>query len=257
MKRLLTRRRFNVALTALGAFAATLPLGAVRAGEAKTGNNPTVIELFTSEGCWSCPPAEARLAEIADRPDVLALAYHVDYWDYIGWEDPFATPEFTRRQRQYARHFDSRTVYTPQMVFQGVSHAPGSRYGEVEREMNDVANLERIRVDVAASGNGGMRVTLPSTPNAPDSQVLLALYDVVQTSDVLRGENAGKTLTHRNVVRRLIPLARWSGEARTIDAALPSDRTSERMGCAVLVQAEDSWRILGAGALELPTHTAS
>ena len=109
----LTRRRFA---TLLAAFGLATPYRTVAATEAKSGKSLTVIELFTSEGCWSCPPAEKKLAEIADDPDILALAYHVDYWDYIGWPDPFANPEYTRRQRRYAGYFQSRTVYTPHQV---------------------------------------------------------------------------------------------------------------------------------------------
>ncbi len=244
----LTRRRFA---TLLAAFGLATPYRTVAATEAKSGKSLTVIELFTSEGCWSCPPAEKKLAEIADDPDILALAYHVDYWDYIGWPDPFANPEYTRRQRRYAGYFQSRTVYTPQMVFQGSSHAPGSRPGEVENELRRVARLERIDIGLRHASDVAVEIILPEVANAPHSQVLLVVYDHTQTSEVLRGENAGKTLTHRNVVREMISVTDWQGRAETLTVELPHKRTSDRMGCAVLVQSTGTGRILGGSALDL------
>src|SRR6266436_6799791 len=112
------------------------------------GERPTVVELFTSEGCSSCPPADALLAELAGRPEVLALSFHVDYWDRLGWKDPFSSPAATARQHRYARLLGLATVYTPQIVVDGRWQAVGSERGDVERAL-DLARRNRDRVPVA------------------------------------------------------------------------------------------------------------
>jgi len=243
----LSRRTFGAGLMAAGTL---LPFAAARADRLKTGGDLKVIELFTSEGCWSCPPAEAKLAGIVDKPGVLALSYHVDYWDYIGWKDPYASPLFTDRQRQYARYLQSRTVYTPQMVFQGAFHAPGSRPGEMERELKRIDKMERISVSLEQVTDDMVEIKLPDHPGAPKAEVQLVMYEHELTTDVLRGENAGKTLTHRNVVRNLTAVGIWQGEADTMRMNVLAERMRPGNGCAVLVQAIDSGRILGAAALD-------
>lgn len=247
MKTPISRRAFGAGLAATGLI---LSAGPVRAETVKSGSNLKVIELFTSEGCWSCPPAEAKLKEVADDPGVLALAYHVDYWDYIGWEDPYADPAFTQRQRRYAQHLRSRTVYTPQMVFQGAFHAPGSRPGEMRRELGRIDQMERIAVGLARPRRRELVISLPAHENAPSATVLMVTYDRERTTDVLRGENAGKTLSHRNVVRSLEEIGTWRGEATELTVAVPEERARPDMGCAVLVQA-DNGRILGAAAVDI------
>lgn len=251
----ISRRAFAIGLAATGILLPRTPLTAGNAtGETviiKAGKDLKVIELFTSEGCWSCPPAEAKLKDVADDPGVLALAYHVDYWDYIGWKDPYADPLFTLRQRRYAEHLKARTVYTPQMVFQGAFHAPGSRPGEMERELRRIDKLERIDVGLNYAPSGEITLNLPAYEHAPESSIYMVTYDREKTSDVLRGENAGKTLTHRNVVRSLTQLGRWQGEATTLSVSVP-DSIGPESGCAFLIQANLSGRILGAAAIDMP-----
>ena len=244
---LISRRTFGVGLAATGL---AVPFGSARADSVKSGSDLKVIELFTSEGCWSCPPAEAKLKTVADDPSVLALAYHVDYWDYIGWKDPYADPAFTQRQRTYALHLRSRTVYTPQMVFQGAFHAPGSRPGEMMRELARINQMERVNIGLTRPQRRELVVSLPAHENASHAAVLLVTYDRELTTDVLKGENAGKTLTHRNVVRTLAEIDTWRGEARDLQVTIPAERAKPDTGCAILVQA-DNGRILGAAAVDI------
>src|SRR5271167_1683708 len=142
-------------------FALFLSLGlAVTSGPARADERPIVVELFTSEGCSSCPPADALLAELAGRPDVLALSFHVDYWDRLGWKDPFSSPDATRRQHGYADLLGLATVYTPQMVVDGRWQAVGSDRSEVERALGS-ARRSRDGVPVAlAVDHGRARITL-------------------------------------------------------------------------------------------------
>ena len=117
---------------------------AAGAGPALAGGNkaPVVVELFTSQGCNSCPPADVVLGDLTGRPDVITLSYHVNYWDYLGWKDTFATPETTQRQRDYAKFLNERTIYTPQIVIGGRSHAIGSRKDEVVAGMQAVGQAQ-------------------------------------------------------------------------------------------------------------------
>lgn len=243
----ISRRTFGAGLVAAGSL---LPLGTARAEAPKSGQDLKVIELFTSEGCWSCPPAEDKLATVVDDPNILGLAYHVDYWDYIGWEDPYASPEYTERQRQYARYLRSRSIYTPQMVFQGAFHAPGSRPGEMERELRRIDKMERLSVNLKQSAADMIEITLPDHAGAPESEVQLVMYDHSLTTEVLRGENAGKTLTHRNVVRHFAAVGLWHGAAETMTMNVLPKRLAPGKGYAVLVQARNSGRILGAAAID-------
>lgn len=211
---------------------------------------PTVVELFTSEGCSSCPPADALLRDMADEPDILALEFHVDYWDYIGWADPYADERYTQRQRDYAAYFSNRMIYTPQMVFQGMREAPGSRPWQVEENLDAVRNTPRIPVMLSLADNGQLELEIAALDQRVDAEVLLITYDDFRETQVTRGENAGKTLTHRHVVRSMESLGSWDGTAFKLNRDVPPLQ-SDRAGCAVLVQARDTGRILGAASVTL------
>ncbi len=174
-----------------------------------------VVELFTSEGCSSCPPADALLRTLATRPDVVALSFHVDYWDRLGWRDPFSSAAFTARQQAYARSLDGR-VYTPEMVVGGTVGFVGSRRGEAQTQI--AAALERpapSRIALTAAPGAGrtVRVTYAATGAPEPSVVHLALVQSEATTEVRRGENGGRTLRHANVVRAFETHAEASGEA--------------------------------------------
>ncbi len=199
---------------------------------------PTVIELFQSQGCSSCPPANAALARYADRPDFLALTYAVTYWDRLGWKDTFGQPAFTDRQYAYARTVGGG-VYTPEVVVNGRAAGVGEEVSEVEAlaaKTDRGASGPSVTIDGAAVAIGA-----GSAP-AGGAEVWLALYDPrVLEVPVARGENGGRTLAHRNVVRRLVRLGDWDGAAKRL--TLPPAGGLAR---AVLVQRRGVGAILAA-----------
>jgi hypothetical protein len=205
-------------------------------------SGPVVVELFTSQGCSSCPPANATLARLADRPDVLALSFGVTYWDDLGWKDTFASPAFTARQWDYAHGMNHSQVGTPQIVVQGRRDTVGQSLDEVEpllraARQDGVAGpaIAVTETAVAVSAGGGL----------PKADVWLVRYDprVVQVP-IRRGENGGRTLPHRNVVHQLVKLGSWSGRAETF--ALPP-ASEPHLRTAVLVQVGGGGPILSAG----------
>src|SRR5437667_5098552 len=213
------------------------------------GERPTVVELFTSEGCSSCPPADALLAELAGRPEVLALSFHVDYWDRLGWKDPFSSPEATRRQHGYAELLRLATVYTPQIVVDGRWQAVGSDRAEVERALG-AARRSRDEVPVAlAVDRGRARISVGAGGDGVAATLLLIGFDRRHVTAVERGENGGRTLPHVDVVRGIEEVAQFDGRASAFDVQIrpPCDRV------AAILQARDG-RVLGVavGDADLP-----
>ncbi|MGH6718642.1 MAG: DUF1223 domain-containing protein [Alphaproteobacteria bacterium] len=226
-------------------------LAAAGAGGARAdGHAPVVVELFTSEGCNSCPPADDYLAELAKRPDVLALSFHVDYWDYLGWTDRFAAPEFTRRQRAYATTLGAAMVYTPQAVVGGASDVIGSDRAGLDRLIDRAAAAATLDIGLAWTANGSLEVTLPAAPYHGAATVWFVRYDKHESSVVTAGENAGRTLDHANVVRELKAVGMWNGTAMTLtlpaEAVRPELGSGDDYGCAVIVQPEGLGPILAA-----------
>ncbi|WP_265517841.1 DUF1223 domain-containing protein [Nitratireductor luteus] len=218
-------------LAALALTALTLvPIGALAA------DRVAVVELFTSQGCSSCPPADAFLAELAERDDLVALAYHVDYWDYLGWKDELASPENTARQRAYAQVLGS-SVYTPQAVINGRTHAVGSKRPAV------LAALERDTdeaVDIAVDGDGGsLAIDIgPAVGDAKDAHVVLVYYEPRKRVSIGAGENAGRTIEYRNIVTEYRTVGMWHGEAMRLEMPL-SEIAKWGGNCAVLLQKVD------------------
>jgi hypothetical protein len=223
-------------LLTLSAIALGLGLSAAAAQDA---NGPVVVELFTSQGCSSCPPANANLAAIADRPDVLALSFGVTYWDYLGWKDTFAQPAFTDRQREYEAPLGHDGPFTPQIVVDGKADTVGNVRSDVERLIAVSRRAPITHLHLAAN-----TLTIDAghpPPRAAD--VWLVRYDPrIEQVSVQRGENAGATLPHKNVVRSLIRLGAWNGAAASF--RLPP--TDAGLSTAVLVQAPDGGAILAA-----------
>jgi hypothetical protein len=209
------------------------------AGAATPG--PVVVELFTSQGCSSCPPANDTLAVLADRPDVLALSFGVTYWDDLGWKDTFASPQFTARQWDYAHGLHHSQVGTPQMVVQGRRDTVGQSVAEVEPLID---GARRQAVAGPAIAVTGQAVTIAGGAGLPRSDVWLVRYDprVVQVP-IRRGENGGRTLPHRNVVHQLVKLGGWSGAAETFSLPQAAD---PHLRTAVLLQAGPGGPILSA-----------
>lgn len=209
----------------------------------------TVVELYTSQGCSSCPPADAFLGELAERDDILALSLHVDYWDYIGWKDKFALAANTVRQRAYARNLGMGYVYTPQMVVQGMAHTTGSRRDDIEDLIRDLQGAKRL--DVTATYNGeAIDITIPGgTFEDETARILVASFDAKHVTNVQRGENAGRDLAYYNVVRDMVDVGIWSGDALSLEVTEQKIQMDGHNGCAVLVQSTKTGRILGAAKI--------
>ncbi|MEM6482065.1 MAG: DUF1223 domain-containing protein [Pseudomonadota bacterium] len=180
---------------------------------ANAGDRPVVIELFTSQGCSSCPPADAFLHELAERDDVIALALHVDYWDYIGWKDSFADPKFTQRQRAYAKADGRRMVYTPQMVINGTSHVVGNRPKDV-LELIEMDHRKPGAVALSAEYDSG-QVTIQAERldggSSPLSVVMLR-YSPRNEVRITAGENGGRSLSYANVVTDMRAIDVWDNK---------------------------------------------
>jgi hypothetical protein len=206
---------------------------------AADAEHPTVVELFQSQGCSSCPPANASLIQYSQRPDILALTFAVDYWDRLGWKDTFASPAFTQRQYDYSHALHGSGVYTPQIIVNGRADGVGDEASEMEalaRKTDRGASGPELRIE------GGEVVVGAGAAPAHGADVWLALYDPrVIDVPVARGENAGRTLAHKNVVRRLVLLGHWSGAAERLP--LPA---SGGLARAVLVQGAGTGPILAA-----------
>jgi hypothetical protein len=205
-----------------------------------------VVELFTSQGCSSCPPADKILGQLAEEDNVVALAMHVDYWDYLGWKDEFASPDHTKRQRAYARAKGERTIYTPQMVIGGTDHVVGSRAMKVSSAVRKHENRKLpVSIDLARNGNQVV-ISADARGNVPDMVVQVVTYMPEATVKIRRGENAGRTITYHNVVRDLVTLGSWNGQGEyKATARVPSD-----MPVVVLVQAKGAGPIMGASRLK-------
>ncbi|WIY52797.1 DUF1223 domain-containing protein [Devosia sp. YIM 151766] len=206
--------------------------------ESMPGQSRAVVELFTSQGCSQCPPADALLTSLAERGDVVALAYHVDYWDYIGWEDTFAHKGFSDRQRAYAKSWGSSRIYTPQMVVNGSEGVVGSRREEVQ----DALASAQLPLAVSLTRQGDMlKVEVPADEMLDDAQIWLVRYLDRADVAIAAGENAGKNMVYTKVVTDKQILGMW--EARTgaeIKLPLAGLTNSEpgNNGLAVLVQNE-------------------
>jgi hypothetical protein len=231
----MTRARAGLAALALIAASAAAPALAADA------RHPAVVELFTSQGCSSCPPADANVQAIAERPEILALAFSVTYWDQLGWKDTFGKPAYTARQWDYARALGHTEVFTPQVVVNGRKDGIG----------NDAGALAAL-IRAADRGAGGPDIQIAPTvakigagpaPARP-ADIWLARYDprIVQVP-IRRGENGGKTLPHKNVVRQWLRLGAWTGKPETLRLPASPDPA---LRTAILLQAPKGGAILAA-----------
>lgn len=222
---------------------------------ARTSPLPVVMELFTSQGCSSCPPADELFASYAAQPEgVIALSFSVDYWDHLGWRDTLASPKNTARQRAYAKSLGTGNVYTPQMVINGAAQVVGSKRSAidkaVQKSMHDGPPMVPVKV-----ANDGTRTTIeigragPSTPASPSTSpsgtVWLVKVIPHVSVEIKRGENTGKKMSYFNVVREISPVGMWSGKEMRIE--LPSAAVTEAGHRGViLLQAGETGPILGA-----------
>jgi len=208
---------------------------------------PVVVELYTSQGCNSCPPADAFLGELARQPGVIALGFHVDYWNYLGWHDPYSNKKFTYRQKEYAMALRQTGVYTPQMVVQGRRGEVGSDRRSVLQAIADARKAKpSATILIEKLAGNRLRAVVTAAAAAKGANVYLALFDRRNATKVPRGENEGKTLTNYNVVREWKRLGKLDGEKAEFAIAATGENGEKRSGAAVLVQHGKGGPILGA-----------
>jgi hypothetical protein len=228
----------------LGLFALAAGFAAPAAAEEPA---PVVVELYTSQGCNSCPPADALFGEIAPQPGIVALGFHVDYWNYLGWHDPFSSKKFTYRQKQYAMTFRQTGVYTPQIVVQGKRGEVGSDRKAVMAAIADARRAKPLAtVALDKLGGARLRALVKAGSEGNGADVWLALCDRRHTTKIPRGENEGKTLTNLHVVREWKKLGSLDGEKAEFGFTATGDRGERRAGVAVIVQQPKAGPILGA-----------
>jgi hypothetical protein len=237
------------------ALAAANLAGAAESAVAASVPQPdlVVVELFTSQGCSSCPVADALLAELADRPDVLALSLFVDYWDYLGWRDTLARPENTKRQYAYAKALKTYAPYTPQIVIDGRHDVVGNNKAQVNWAIEDRVKQRPAPVPISVEP-GPDTVTITVGAGQPvEATVWLVRYAPRMTVEIGRGENGGHTFTYADAVQSMMPIGMWKGAPASFVLPrrdlLGTDKT--RPGLAIIVQTENTGPILGAVKLPL------
>jgi len=222
-------RAFLPVLLILGCASAE---GESRPPKATGGGGPLVLELFTSQGCSSCPPADRFLASLAKDDSLAPLSFHVDYWNDLGWADPYSQPGWTERQHQYARALGDTRVYTPELVVGGVAGMVGSSTGQIKRAIADTP-----RPTLLTATARWKTESLEVTTTAPaDAEVLVAVWEAERSTKVTRGENSGETLTNVRVVRRLARVAA-PGKQGTVRVAL--DPGWRAVGAVAFAQRRD------------------
>ena len=221
-------------------------------GPALAASDKVVVELFTSQGCSSCPPADRLLGELAERDDVIALSFHVDYWNYLGWDDPFSSVASTNRQRHYRAAFGLRYVYTPQIVVGGAAQEVGSHRGKVLRAIERLRTTQRVKVDISHPDKKTAIVEIGAgdAPSGP-ATVWLFAYDKSHSTDIGRGENSGVKLINTNVVRETRKIGEWNGKDLKISLPIAMMGLDDQDGCAIVVQSKDGGRIYGAAGFPL------
>jgi hypothetical protein len=236
--------RFRV-LECIALFTVTTFLSNAHAETAMQEPRPTVIELFTSQGCSSCPPAEEILRTYVNKPNALVLAFHVDYWDYLGWHDPFALPVSAQRQQRYGQALQLKAVVTPQSIVDGRASIAGADRTRIAAALKRQAS--GIPLTLSKAGDV-LSINLPESSVQYDVHVIT--YQQEAATKVPHGENAGHTLREYNIVRSFQSLPRWDGHARQINQSL-ANIPSGANHIAVLVQQVDQGMIVGAASLAL------
>ena len=217
-----------------------------------------VVELFTSQGCSSCPPADKVLGALVDEGDVLALSLPVDYWDYLGWPDTLGKAEHSERQRNYARGRKDRNVYTPQAVINGMVHVVGSRRPAIDSTISsmksELGQETSLPVDInLVKGSTTLSIEVGSgDPVAEETTLWLIFYDSEHEVAIERGENRGETITYHNVVRSMRAIGMWKGDKMEVSLPLSEMSKNGQDNCAVILQSSSNGhpgRILGAARI--------
>jgi hypothetical protein len=221
--------------------------------------SPVLVELFTSEGCSSCPPADRVLAQlekeqpIADA-EIITLALHVDYWNYLGWRDEFSQKQFSERQNGYVEKFKIESVYTPQMVVDGQAQLVGSNHGAANKAISDALKTNKATIELSNAGNK-LKIKISELPAHDDSYVWLAIAEDNLKTNVRRGENSGRTLDHVSVAREMKLLGNLAAADKSFESEtvlqLNSNWKKENLKFIVFVQGKDSKRVFGVKKFEL------
>ncbi|MBN9072508.1 MAG: thioredoxin family protein [Rhizobiales bacterium] len=227
---------------------------------AEPGTDPVgVVELFTSQGCSSCPPADSVFSELAEKENVVALAYHVDYWDYLGWRDTLGNPDNTARQYDYMKAFKARAVYTPQAVINGRKHVNGASRQEIDKAIGDLSRQNGgLSVDVKATRQGSnLMIVADAASGGPrEAEVVLVYFEPPTPIQIEHGENTGKTVTYWNAVSGLQVAGMWHGRPASFELPMREVEKKGAGGCAVLLQSVNAdgspGAILGATVLHEP-----
>jgi hypothetical protein len=215
--------RFSLALAALLSTAALAP--------AHAAGVKGVVELFTSQGCSSCPPADKVFGEIIEQNGVVGLAWHVDYWDYLGWKDTFSSAAATSRQRAYARGIGERGVYTPQIIVNGDTVAKNSSF----RQSIASALSGSLPVSLDAKVTEGSLVVTAGDGDG-SANLVLVTFDRSQNVPIERGENAGTTVNYRHAVQGVQTIGMWKGKSLTVELPGSEYAPKKGQGCAILLQ---------------------
>lgn len=237
----------TASLTISGLIAAS-----IFASPAANARVPILLELFTSEGCSSCPPADRLLEALDKQPvagaDLIVMSEHVDYWNYLGWSDPYSSPGFSSRQQKYAERLGT-SVYTPQLVFDGYLQATGSDHGEVTEAISRAMREAKLPVSVRAvrTGSGGS-VRVDANSGGKSADLYIAIAADRMSSRVLRGENSGKTLTHVAVAQSIVRIGKWEGSGltgREVPLTAKQLPTAGEIRVIAILQDSQTGRILG------------
>ncbi len=236
-----------LALSFLAGFAAFT--GTAAAPGHAIAQSKVVIELFTSQGCSSCPPADKLVGKLAGRRDVIALTFPVDYWDYLGWKDTLASPAYSARQRSYARARGDGQVYTPQIVVGGKSHVVGSHASAVKKAIAR-SKQQDTGVSLTMHTEGDSIVikagAAPEGTRVKPATIWLAMVKNSASVEITRGENRGRTITYHRVVKTMTPVGQWKGKEVTVRLPKTPLQNTDADGCTVLLQQDNAGPILAA-----------
>lgn len=201
-----------------------------------------VVELFTSQGCHSCPPADKLIGKFASGKEILGLSWHVDYWDYLGWKDTFASRSNTERQYSYARSLRERQVYTPQAIINGRAHEVGSREGELQQHVDHFAASNKgMLVPIKASMSvDSLNIKIDDAAYAQSSTLYMIYFDKNASVKITRGENTGKTITYHNIVRKIQPLGMLKPGGINMDFPLSEIKKEGSDSAALILQKSDA-----------------
>lgn len=231
----------------IAAFAFAISYALSFASPLAAQTSPVVVELFTSQGCSSCPAADAILRELAERDDVIALALHVDYWDYIGWKDTFGSPAHSDRQRAYAAAGQRRSIYTPEMIVNGQTDIVGAKAMALSKAISEHAQeTAQVALDITRDGaNLNISAQKLGAVTGPMTVYMLR-YTPRRVTEIKRGENAGKTIEYSNIVEGWQVLGTWDGASPlTLSAPAPGDKPA-----VVIIQLQNAGAILAAARVK-------